>query len=49
MCLVVCPAGPGGGRGSGYRVGAPNYPQGGPPYGGSAAGRGSIMMSGNRK
>ncbi|KAF8403548.1 hypothetical protein HHK36_011652 [Tetracentron sinense] len=34
------------GGGSGYGVGAPNYPQGG-PYGGSGAGRGS-NMSGNR-
>ncbi|GAU21052.1 hypothetical protein TSUD_132640 [Trifolium subterraneum] len=47
------PAGPGGGGprgggGSGYGVGAPNYPQGGPPYGGSAGGRGSNMMGGNR-
>ncbi|KAI4308264.1 hypothetical protein L6164_031356 [Bauhinia variegata] len=40
-------AGPRGGGGSGYGVGAPNYGQGG-PYGGSAAGRGSNMMGGNR-
>ncbi|GAU21049.1 hypothetical protein TSUD_132610 [Trifolium subterraneum] len=38
------PAGPNGGRCSGYGVGAQNYPQGGPPYGGSAAGHGSNMM-----
>ncbi|KAI4305863.1 hypothetical protein L6164_029199 [Bauhinia variegata] len=40
-------AGPRGGGGGGYGVGAPNYGQGG-PYGGSAAGRGSNMMGGNR-
>ncbi|KAG4953115.1 hypothetical protein JHK85_039514 [Glycine max] len=39
--------GPRGGGASGY-VGAPNYPQQGGPYGGSAAGRGSNMMGGNR-
>ncbi|KAK6263456.1 hypothetical protein QUC31_009272 [Theobroma cacao] len=40
-------AGPRGGGGSGYGVGAPNYSQGG-PYGSSGAGRGSNMMGGNR-
>ncbi|KHN26013.1 Cyclin-dependent kinase C-2 [Glycine soja] len=39
--------GPRGSGASGY-VGAPNYPQQGGPYGGSAAGRGSNMMGGNR-
>jgi len=37
------PAGTGGGPrgGGGFGVGTPNYPQGGPPCGGLAAGRGN--------
>ncbi|KAK9280554.1 hypothetical protein L1049_014247 [Liquidambar formosana] len=42
-------AGPRGGGSSGYGVGAPNYPQGGPYSGaGAGPGRGSNMMGGNR-